>query len=537
MPRLAGSFRLALAACAAACSSGSPAPPRQPPPDASSASPIAPLSPDWGSSMSAPIAPHDFGHNAVWSRGGLGLWDEGAGAPQPEVRALVAALRPGVLRFPGGTRAMRYKFEQAIGPLAQRQPQCDTFTGATDATSYGLDEFLGLAAGLGSQVTLVASWVDGSPQRTAAMVAYVNGDPASTVALGVDGDGMDWGVAGDWARKRAAWGHPSPWGVAMLEVGNEPYLDLATGPPVSCGRPGQFKQDERWVAGKAIPTTAKDYAAQLVATAALVRAIDPSLRIGACAYSSYDGVSNAAMEAGDVDRASGGDAWDARLLSDAPSAFDVFVLHPYDLTFGASRVGLAGRLGKTIADLSALAPSKPVAVTEFGTFAGGGSLLNVVLSADVVRVGILANAAMVLRHILIEDDPGEPFANSAAILGAAHAKEPGYAVMQLLATTLSGRAVPTPEVLPDLEAMAAWTSGAGVAVLLLDRRAAASGPTDIDVALPAGSFRGALHVLSAASLASTAVTRVDTIVTASGKIRVTLPANGVAVVTLATGGP
>jgi alpha-L-arabinofuranosidase len=427
---------------------------------------------------------------------------------------------------------MRYHFEEAIGPVAQRKPQCDAFTGATDGTSYGLAEFLGVAAQLGAEVTLVSPWADGSPQRAAAMVAYANGDPSSTVALGADADGVDWGTAGDWARKRVRDGHPASWAVKMLEIGNEPYSDLSVGPPVSCGRPGPFRQDERWVAGMAVPTTAADYASQLVATAALVRAVDSHVRIGAAAYSSYDGVSDAAREAGDVDRVRSGDAWDARLMSDAAGAFDVFVLHPYDLTLAHSAVTLGARLAKTIQDLRALAPSKGIAITEFGSLRGGGTLTTVVLAADVVRVAILAGAEMVLRHVLVEDTPDEPFAQSAAVLGPAHATTPGYSVMQLLATTLSGHAVPTAEAAPGIEATAFRTDAGGLALLLVDRREDASASTDVTVSLPAGSFHGTLHVLQGDSLDATVVARVDTAVSAQGSIQVALPPNGVAVLEL-----
>ena len=141
---------------------------------------------------------------------------------------------------------------------------------------------------------------------------------------------------------------------------------------------------------------------------------------------------------------------------------------------------------------------------------------------------------MVLRHILIEDVPSEPFADSAAILGPSHTIEPGYQVMQLLATTLSGRAVPTPEVATDVEAMAVKTGkNGGIAVLLLDRRAAATDSTTVAVALPSGSYSGTLHLLQSDSLKSKTVTRTDTPVSAQGTLRVVLPPNAVAVVELA----
>src|SRR6185312_2057283 len=98
-------------------------------------------------------------------------------------------------------------------------------------------------------------------------------------------------------------GHPAAYGVKYVEYGNEPYLDLPSGPASgSCGRPSQFRQDERWVNGARIATTARDYAAQLAKAGALIRAVDPAIRIGAPAASNFDGT-DAAEALGDVDAA------------------------------------------------------------------------------------------------------------------------------------------------------------------------------------------------------------------------------------------
>ena len=101
------------------------------------------LSIAWDEEIGA-VSPRHLGHNAVWSRGGLGLWDEQAGAVKADVAALVQALKPGVFRWPGGTRAMKYHFDETIGPVGERIPQCDTFTGMLDATTWGMDEALRL---------------------------------------------------------------------------------------------------------------------------------------------------------------------------------------------------------------------------------------------------------------------------------------------------------------------------------------------------------------------------------------------------------
>ena len=90
------------------------------------------LAPSW-SSAGVAVSPDIFGHNTVWAQGGLGLWDDGARALVPAAAQEVQALEPGLLRFPGGTRAMRYHFAEARGDM--RTPQCDPFKGTLDGTT------------------------------------------------------------------------------------------------------------------------------------------------------------------------------------------------------------------------------------------------------------------------------------------------------------------------------------------------------------------------------------------------------------------
>ncbi|MEO7092777.1 MAG: hypothetical protein ABI175_05970 [Polyangiales bacterium] len=496
------------------------------------------LAPAWSDGGRA-FSRRALGHNAVWSRGGLGLWDEATGAPRPDVLSLVKAVSPGVLRFPGGTRAMRYHFDEAIGPKAARKPQCDPFKGTTDGTTYGLDEALPLAAEVGAEVTLVAPWVDGTPQEAAALVAYVNADASSTVPIGVDDNGKDWGNAGRWGAQRASNGHAASWAVGFLEIGNEPYLELRAGPIAgSCGRATQFKQDERWVKGVAIPTTAQDHAAQVKKTGDLVHAVDPAMKIGASAYSSFDGVSDAAKEIGELDRKMGSsDAWNARLVEGAGDSFDFFVLHPYDFSGKDSRLQLGERLRKTVHDLRRLAPGKAIAVTEFGFLLGGDTLMNAVVAADFVRIATEEQLLMSLRHILIEDDETGPFASSAAILGPEHATQPGFHVMKQLASTLQTTSVPVATSIPDVTAFATRdAAGVTLAIVLLDRRADTGDekPVAFDVALPEGRYVGSTWTLAGESpvAVGTDVKTSEQPLAAEHTARVVVPLHGVAIVSL-----
>lgn len=482
----------------------------------------------------ATVGPRLLGENAVWSRGGLGLWDEARGAVRPDVDALVTDLHPGMLRFPGGTRAMIYHFDETIGPVADRKPQCDTFTGQLDGTTWGMDEALRYAEQHGAAVTLVTPWYDGTPERAAAMVAYANADAASSVAIGVDANGRDWGTAGEWGARRAANGHPAPYAAPFVEIGNEQYLSLRNGKNV-CGTDHAYTQAERIENGVYIPSTARDVAQQISKTAQLVKQVDPHILVGAPALTDVLGMEmDPATAISDVDRdAATGDAWNPTLLAVAGADFDFFVLHIYDFSTAPERVQLADQLSQTIEQLHALGGSKSFAVTEFGTLFDCDTQLNALISADFVRVaaeqGVIAN----LRHILIEDQPSGLFATSAAILGPDHELTPGYHAMASLAEALQPVAVASKSPVPDVVALAtrdAATQTLGIAVI--DRRTTGKAE-NLAVALPPGHWHGTQTIQDADELTDTAI-RVDrSDVDASGNVELTLPAHGLAVLHLA----
>lgn len=454
-------------------------------------SPAITLAPAW-TSAGVPIADDVFGHNTVWAEGGLGIWNDATDMANGDALMSISQLAPRLLRFPGGTRAMRYHFAQAIGDA--RTPQCDPFRGATDDTRYGPDEFLRIADGLSADVSWVAPWADGSPDESAALAQYLA--PHANVKY--------------------------------LEIGNEPYLGLPVGPTSSCGRPSQFVQDERWVGDTRIPTTAADYAAQLALTAPRVRAANPALRIGAAATSQYDGTSDAMDAVGDVDAGLAGDPWNRRLLADARDAFDFFVLHPYDFSLDDdARIRLAERARKTVRDLRAAAPDKEVAITEYGFLFGGGTVLNAIVTADMTRMAIEERLPLLARHILIETGTG-PFADSAAI-GPGLAVHPAYDVLQMMTLFAGAAALPTPELAGDgtLVALPARRPDGGVLVLFIDRRTLDGAARVVRVALPPGGFDISTPTLSGALDDTTARADFPPGGSATGSVNVSVPAHSV----------
>lgn len=495
----------------------------------SSSEPPVEIAVHWDQPTGA-VGPRLLGHNAVWSRGGLGIWDDTTHAVSPDVDALVRDLRPGVLRFPGGTRAMIYHFDETIGPYTDRKPQCDTFTGQLDATTWGMDEALRYAEQHGAAVTLVTPWYDGTPERAAAMVAYANADSSSTVAIGVDANGRDWGTAAQWAARRATNGHPAPYHVPFVEVGNEQYLSEATGKTV-CGTDRAYTQAERLENGVYIPSTARDVAQQVARTARLIKQVDPTILVGAPALTDVLGIQmDPATAISDVDRNLGtGDAWNPTLLAVAGADFDFFVLHIYDFTSQPTRVRLADQLAHTVDQLRALGGTQSFAVTEFGTLFDADTQLNALISADFVRVAAEQGVLASLRHLLIEDDPSGLFASSGAILGADHLLTPGYHAEASLAAALQTVAVAWDSPLPDVMVLATRddaTSMLGIAVI--DRRVARTA-VDLAVALPPGHWRGTQTIQAAAELTDADITLETTAIDSTGRLAFTLPANGLAV--------
>jgi len=76
----------------------------------------------------------------------------------------------------------------------------------------------------------------GEPAEAAAWVAYANGSPSNTQAIGKDSKGNDWKTVGYWAGLRAASplatddgynqlriAHPAPLGIMLWTIGNEPW--------------------------------------------------------------------------------------------------------------------------------------------------------------------------------------------------------------------------------------------------------------------------------------------------------------------------
>ena len=152
----------------------------------------------------------------------------------------IAALRPGFVRFPGGcitegvTPGNEYRWKDTVGALPARRQKPNMWAYKTpDGSSYsqsyqiGFYEYFCLCEDLGAKPlpTLFAGISCQSPYRDPQHMAvesdafkavvndyldlidFANGDPRN----------------GGWAAVRAAMGHPAPFGLDMIGVGNENF--------------------------------------------------------------------------------------------------------------------------------------------------------------------------------------------------------------------------------------------------------------------------------------------------------------------------
>ena len=131
------------------------------------------------------------------------------GMLRPDLLSALRGLAPTFIRWPGGSFASTYKWQDGIGPFASRiyHPN-ELWGGYSDYYGFGTDEYLELTRQLGADPMIVLPSPDDSPasiEYAMNWVRYVN-DPPGT----------------EWGRMRARNGHPEPYRVRYFQIDNEP---------------------------------------------------------------------------------------------------------------------------------------------------------------------------------------------------------------------------------------------------------------------------------------------------------------------------
>jgi alpha-L-arabinofuranosidase len=142
-----------------------------------------------------------------------GIW-VGQDSTIPNVRGIrsdvVAALRavhvPNI-RWPGGCFADEYHWRDGIGAAASRKATVNAnWGGAIEPNSFGTDEYMDFIHQIGSEAYISVNVGSGTPAEAAAWMAYMTAGAATSAG-----------------RERAANGHPAPYRVKFLGIGNESW--------------------------------------------------------------------------------------------------------------------------------------------------------------------------------------------------------------------------------------------------------------------------------------------------------------------------
>jgi len=142
-----------------------------------------------------------------------GVW-VGPNSPIPNTRgirtdvvAALKALRVPNVRWPGGCFADEYHWRKGIGPAGQRAATLNpNWGGVIEPNTFGIHEFMDFLDQIGSEAYLSVNVGSGTPQEAAEWLEYMT--TAQPTAL---------------AKERAANGHPAPYKVAYLGIGNESW--------------------------------------------------------------------------------------------------------------------------------------------------------------------------------------------------------------------------------------------------------------------------------------------------------------------------
>jgi len=176
-----------------------------------------------------------------------GIYEEGSPLSDSEgfrkdVLAAARAIHVSVLRWPGGNFSSGYNWKNGIGPKDARPRTWDTAWQEEESNRFGTDEFIEYCRKLGAEPYICVNMGTGTMQEAADWVEYCN---ATTDT--------------EWANLRRKYGHEQPYRVKYWALGNEVYGS--------------------WQAGH---KDAKQYAADALEFAKMMRWVDPTIKLVAC---------------------------------------------------------------------------------------------------------------------------------------------------------------------------------------------------------------------------------------------------------------
>lgn len=215
------------------------------------------------------IPPDLYGVNIEWFRNANGLWDEGRDRLQPDLLRMSRELGATLIRFPGGFLSDTYDWRDGIGPRPQRPSRpSHPKTTERNKNTFGTGEVTDFASAIGANLLFTVNLGTGKPDLAAEWVRHMAAETA----------------------KRG--GRPQ---VTWWELGNELY----------------HKGD---LSGGALPP--ETYADRVVEFARAMRAVDPTVRLGAIGLENF-----ANFPFNDHPR------WNEIVLRRAGASIDFFAVH------------------------------------------------------------------------------------------------------------------------------------------------------------------------------------------------------------------
>ncbi len=164
-------------------------------------------------------------------------WKHRANGLRPDLVQLLADLEPGFMRFPGGCivegrdLSKRYQWKTTIGPLAERKliinrwndefkhrPAPDYF----QSFGLGFFEYFQLCEDIGAEPLPILNCGMACQFNTGELVPLDQLDPFIQDALDLI-EFANGPASSPWGARRAAMGHPQPFGMKLLGIGNEQW--------------------------------------------------------------------------------------------------------------------------------------------------------------------------------------------------------------------------------------------------------------------------------------------------------------------------
>lgn len=124
-----------------------------------------------------------------------------------DVVAALRAIRVPLVRWPGGCFADEYHWRDGVGPASQRRASINSnWGGSVEPSTFGTDEFFDFIDQIGADAYIAANIGSGTVKEAADWLSYMTADPTSAAG-----------------KERAANGHPAPYKVKYLGLGNESW--------------------------------------------------------------------------------------------------------------------------------------------------------------------------------------------------------------------------------------------------------------------------------------------------------------------------